>query len=367
MSYNVLKEFVENTKSYCNYRISIYDSEGFLMFSNHENENCFDSIITSIFPKMCLEPVYKLDDNTVYSAVNALNTIFCILKVQTESDDIDFFNDLILNSLEARIELQYKEIEAKKEMNITEILFKNLIDYTQGNIEEVFNLAKKCKFNLNATHSLISLYTDFNITIHNTQYFSSSNNPGDLFYIVNNNQGILIKEINDDLANNLSLFKERIKDYVYNIRKYYNNTLKAVVTFPEHDYRHIKLQFEEINFLSQYLDDNEEIIFFDEYINDYLIYRSLSNGFNIYLNPYIDIIYKEYKNKENFEELKLILKSIIKNNFNLTSSAKELYMHKNTLLYKLNKFRECLGISDIHELKNQLLIVLIERYLNRLG
>ena len=36
-----------------------------------------------------------------------------------------------------------------------------------------------------------------------------------------------------------------------------------------------------------------------------------------------------------------------RNNYNLVASSKELYIHKNTLIFRLNKIRDFLGLNPI--------------------
>ena len=56
--------------------------------------------------------------------------------------------------------------------------------------------------------------------------------------------------------------------------------------------------------------------------------------------PLIRLI--RYERKKDNQYLK-ILKTYLACNFNISETAKQLYMHRNTLLYKLERIREILG------------------------
>jgi len=84
------------------------------------------------------------------------------------------------------------------------------------------------------------------------------------------------------------------------------------------------------------------IYFFNDHILDYI--RRIAT-IKIYEN-----IYSMYNNVFSEQEKTFIAKSVEvlnKNNYNVVNSSKELYMHRNTLLFKLNKVKDILNIDPI--------------------
>ena len=77
------------------------------------------------------------------------------------------------------------------------------------------------------------------------------------------------------------------------------------------------------------------IYFLNDYILDYI--RRIST-----IKTY-DNIYSIYNTQFNEQEKKFIGESVEvlnKNNYNVVSSSKELFMHRNTLLFRINKIKE---------------------------
>lgn len=58
-------------------------------------------------------------------------------------------------------------------------------------------------------------------------------------------------------------------------------------------------------------------------------------------------------------ELIRISDSLFENNFNISQTADNLYLHKNTLIYKLKKYEESFHIDIRGDFKGRFLFVLI--------
>ena len=56
------------------------------------------------------------------------------------------------------------------------------------------------------------------------------------------------------------------------------------------------------------------------------------------------------KGKENILE---VVDSLQKNNYNFNASSKELYIHKNTLVFRFNKIRELLGVNPMQQVADR--------------
>ena len=84
------------------------------------------------------------------------------------------------------------------------------------------------------------------------------------------------------------------------------------------------------------------IYFFNDHILDYI--RRIAT-MKVY-----DNIYSMYNNLFTEQEKKFIAKSVgvlNKNNYNIVNTSKELFMHRNTLLFRLNKIKDTLNIDPI--------------------
>lgn len=92
----------------------------------------------------------------------------------------------------------------------------------------------------------------------------------------------------------------------------------------------------------------EPMAFFYEHVNAYMKSQ-------IAMVEYRDIygIYEKLmddKTRENFLE---IIESLQKNNYNFNVSSRELYVHKNTLVFRFNKIREFLGVNPMQQVADR--------------
>lgn len=169
----------------------------------------------------------------------------------------------------------------------------------------------------------------------------------DIITIARNDDIIMFKAVDAKLT-------EAIKDYRCTIEEYLNNFIKKL---PE-EYDANKISFF-VGSLQRYIDkyrgsfihaqelglqikEKNGIHFFNDYILDY--FRSLAtikaydNIFNVY-----DTLFSEKEKKQLAETVEVLSK----NNYNVVYSAKALYIHRNTLLFRLNKLKDVLNIDPI--------------------
>ena len=95
-------------------------------------------------------------------------------------------------------------------------------------------------------------------------------------------------------------------------------------------------------------------IFFEKYVTEYFLSKIDVKDVESVYNYYID------KGKEiDFEELTEISEALLNNDFNLTQAAESLFLHKNTLIYKLKKLEEIFQIDIRGSFQGKILLILI--------
>ena len=95
-------------------------------------------------------------------------------------------------------------------------------------------------------------------------------------------------------------------------------------------------------------------VFFDDYIAEYYLSKIDVKDIESVYNYYIE------KGKEiDFEELIEISEALLKCDFNLTQAAESLFLHKNTLIYKLKKIEDVFQIDIRGSFQGKILLLLI--------
>ncbi|MFW7949176.1 helix-turn-helix domain-containing protein [Vagococcus fluvialis] len=119
--------------------------------------------------------------------------------------------------------------------------------------------------------------------------------------------------------------------------------------FNESSYDFTSFFAEEKQIFSDYYEEQRKVFSFQDVALDYLTKDKISQS------PIMTSL------KEAFDldqEIKEIIKTLWLNQGNITSTSKELYIHRNTLQYRLDKFYERYGLS-LKEMKNLTLCYLL--------
>ena len=122
-----------------------------------------------------------------------------------------------------------------------------------------------------------------------------------------------------------------------------------------HSYRHCK-------WLETEVPASGEVVFFYDHMNEYIQQiapmQELRSAYHIYEKRLPE------KMRRSLIETALTLQ---KHNFNFARAAEELYVHKNTLVYRYNQIRELMGIDPVNSGEDRMLLVAFAVYLNRLS
>ena len=155
---------------------------------------------------------------------------------------------------------------------------------------------------------------------------------------------------------NIIVVKDLSEDYKYNLEKIAQNMLAALKAQSPDEYIHIAYGTV-VNDISEVSKSYKEAmlaldvgkIFFDE--KDIVAYSTLGIGRLIYQLPlplckmYIKEIF-EGKSPDDFDEETLItIGKFFENSLNISETSRQLYIHRNTLVYRLDKLQKSTGLD----------------------
>ena len=183
----------------------------------------------------------------------------------------------------------------------------------------------------------------------------------DFSYVVDETHLLVFKTVKVDGRRNLTDYREEIEDYLEYIRRwlsdkgvkavFYVGSLQKRFSQYYYAYRHCK-------WLESHVNAPGEVIFFSDYIKEYfrtLIPRQeLQQVFYIYGTEIGEDLRRQ------FVELIGALESA---NYNLSEAARELYVHKNTLVYRYNKMKDYLGLDPLESADDRRFMELLYLYL----
>lgn len=107
------------------------------------------------------------------------------------------------------------------------------------------------------------------------------------------------------------------------------------------------------------LSENEPMFFID-YLSEYFFSKiQTSDVGNIF------DFYKERHKEIDIDEFILICDKLIFNDYNITQTAQDLFLHKNTLIYKIKKYEEIFNIDIRGSFDGKILLALISTTLKK--
>ena len=156
-------------------------------------------------------------------------------------------------------------------------------------------------------------------------------------------------------------YKEELTEYLEHIRAwlsrkgtrgiFYVGSLQTAFTQYYYAYRHCK-------WLESHLREPDGIVFFNDYVREYfrtLIPRQeLMRAF---------IIYAQEMPQESRQQFVEMMRALEATNYNLSEAASRLYIHKNTLIYRYNKFKDMLGVDPLESSMDRGFMELLYMYL----
>jgi carbohydrate diacid regulator len=99
-----------------------------------------------------------------------------------------------------------------------------------------------------------------------------------------------------------------------------------------------------------------DIYFVSEHIPEYLFYQIPQGKLHHFLGQYSEQL------KEN-TELKETIKGLVANDMNIINTSKQLNMHRNTVVFRLEKLKNMLHINPLHKIEDRMLLEIIDLYL----
>lgn len=156
-------------------------------------------------------------------------------------------------------------------------------------------------------------------------------------------------------------YKEELAEYLEHIRSwlsrkgsrgvFYVGSLQTAFTQYYYAYRHCK-------WLESHLREPDGIVFFSDYVREY--FRTLVPRQEL-MRAFI--IYAQEMPEETKQQFVEMMRAFEATNYNLSESAARLYIHKNTLIYRYNKFKDMLGVDPLESSMDRGFMELLYMYL----
>lgn len=351
------QKFIDKTARFFEYNINIMNEKGIIIASKDASRvGDFHEVAYGMLNGTLVSGVVKENQKFLGTKpgvnlfIDYKNKHVGVICVTGNPDTVKVFAEMIKTFMEAMLEYELhmegeRRRKDKTEQFIHYLLFEENVDMAVAN-------AMADELGLSKDVLRICIIIKFNQAYHTQKIMEALTaaegySIQDFMTITRNDDIIIFKSIKGK-------FPDVLKDYRYIIEEYIEDFYKRIE--PNFKREQFSLYIGSLqNKISQYkasyihaqeislqIKTHHGIYFFNDYILNY--YRSL-----VTIKTYDDI-FNVYDSLFEEDEKALIIQTVdvlSRNNYNVVNSAKELYIHRNTLLFRLNKIKDMLNIDPI--------------------
>lgn len=191
---------------------------------------------------------------------------------------------------------------------------------------------------------------------------SDSHSSEDISFVLEDKYILIFKTLAPSVANNFSDYKYIIADYLRNALRwlreeelgcrFFVGTFQNNLTQYYYAYRHCRWLLENIR------TEHSTVYFYDhvgQYMQRLIQKNELQQIFNVFGGNLTADFKKDYCT---------LIGSLLENDFNITTAAKQTFMHKNTFVYRYNKIRDMLNVNPQASSWEKWLLLYLYFYLN---
>lgn len=362
---NLAKKFVERIAKYTDYNINIMNEQGIIIASrNPERIGSFHETAYNMI-RSNLEISSVSNGDALLGVQNGVNLLvryakkpIAVVGVTGEPEKVREIAMIIKMSLETMV-----RYESQQELEFSKItahnrFFSLLFLEESPSQEQLKQLAEKLEFSPEKIRIPIMLYfvpeTPLEQKVTAVQAYATGE---DMIWTVDNRHILVYKALEQSAATALASWHNQTAEWLQRIETAvaYDRAYVGTLQYNLSDYH---LGLSACRWLEKNLPAGDRVQYFMEHLDTYLLSLLPAAELHGIFNVYDHALEEDCK-----ESILKMVGTLQKNDFNLVKSSEELFLHKNTLVFRLNKLRAALGINPFQSANDKLLMTCLFHYL----
>ena len=298
--------------------------------------------------------VQSIDKNNVFFEVNVKNQGFGYLWVSGEDENLQMISKLFYESLTVRLLYEINQATLNRKVTKDDEVVKLLLskDFDTNQVLELFS-----ELEIDVGKSRIAIYvvSDDGFNMKDVMRLKMHPESKEIIFSLLNRKSLLIYK---DIPSHCKTTREIrmfIRMYVKSLLELDLHGCYYFVGSIQNKLRNYEVSYQNCFWLKNNVNfELDKPVFFSDYLYEYFI----SNVENDKIRGVFDYYLDSSKNI-NVDEFIEISDKLFVNDFNLTQTAEELFLHKNTLIYKLKKYEEVFQIDIRGEFQGKVIFMLI--------
>ncbi len=371
ISKELARRFIGSVKKYTDYNVNIMDENGIIIASRDpERLGQYHVIAHQII--MDGPDLIEVGEDNYHNVRPGLNMVIevdgkreGVVGMTGNPEEIRVAALITKMALETMLRYERQQEESRRRENRKEQFIYLLTQVADASHEELRTLASDLGYPEEMIRIPILLAADqFDTgTLLMQMRGSSLHTNRDFSIAPDSGHVIVFKTLPLPEERLLRDYREYVLEYLAGIRRSLREDGKQVRFFVgshQENYKQYYYAYRHCKWLERTAPPGEEVVFFYEHMNEYLRHIApvgeLRNVFHIHER------YCPEKMKNMMTETILTLH---KYNFNFPLAAKELYIHKNTLVYRYNQIKEFCGLDPVESGEDRALLTAFCVYLER--
>ena len=374
ISIELARRFIERVTKYTNYNVNIMDSNG-VIIASRDAERVGQYHVVAHQVIMHGPDIMETEGDAAHNVHKGINMVIevdgrreGVVGVTGNPEEIRAAALMTKMAIETMVRYERQQEEHRRRENRKEQFIYLLTQVEDASHEELITLASDLGYPEEMIRIPILIKIEGADTEELLLHFRHTRLHSSLdFSIAPDAQHVLIFKTIPEHNNGIFIrAKEFIMEYLSEISRIITQTGQEawyyIGSFQEnykqyfHAYRHCK-------WLERYIreDAGKRFVFFYEHVNEYLHHilpvQELRTLFHL-----CEIRFPE-KMKDSLVETILALQ---RNNFNFPQTAKELFIHKNTLAYRYHQIKDMVGLDPMASAEDRALLVAFCVYLQKI-
>ena len=354
MEVALAEKFVKKAKNYTKYNINIMDENGIIIASsNTERIGSFHEVAYQLL-KADKEVIEVVSEDHFQGGRTGINMALVVKKqkvgvlgITGEPDEIRDVAKVIKMSLETMLEYEDQNKKQYHQQNLRTRFIDGLLYQEEADVEgELTAVSEQLGFSPHLVRIPMLLVLSQIADAYQILEFIKKS-P------ILSNQDISTVTRNNNILIYRSFSPKAYRDYRFAITALTEKLDACVKQFEvgcnyyigsfQEKYQYYRAGFLHSSWLAKYCSGSEmHIHFFYDYVGDYM--RSIAPIYE--LNRIYASVCEEQDEKSKLSVIELI-EALRKNNYNLNNTSKELFVHKNTLIFRYNKIKDMYNVNPI--------------------
>ncbi|MFP4152149.1 MAG: CdaR family transcriptional regulator [Alkalispirochaeta sp.] len=372
---DLAQKFIEKTVKNLPYNINIMNDKGIIIASKDETRvGDFHEVAHGLLSGTMESGVVTEHDHYIGTKpginmfIDYKDKHVGVICVTGDPESVQSFAGLVKTSMEAMLEYELQMINERRQRGKTEKFLHYVLFEDGFDLSEAGAMADELRINRNELKAFI--IARFPAKIDNRTILKALASADHSVH-----QDVAIPGVNDDFIimksfsagdeEGIREYKERVYQYVDNVAEqlpgtvqqqeitYYVGSLQRHMTKYRASYEHA-LQ------LSLQVRERGGVHFFNDYIQEYFRHY-------VTMKTYDEIfgVFSSMFSGEDRQVVAETIRKLARNNYNVVKASKELFVHRNTVMFRLNKIKDALNIDPISNAADREFLNELAHYLSK--